>query len=96
MKRKIAPLAKKSDPHLNELGLLKAKALVAVKNFLDFKVDENTYKCAERLFREYKSHKDDVKDALIAAFRYLKGRHDKQLVRKAKESLNEVAKKVWK
>ena len=53
------------------LELLRSRALLAVDNYLDYKVTDDAHESMKRLFRDYKKYKKEVHKALIGAFEYL-------------------------
>lgn len=88
-------VARKEKPYTHELSLLPAKALIAIKGFLDYGIDDNARRYLERILKEYKTHKDDVKSSLILALKFFKGKYDVELVQRVKKEINQVAKSVW-
>ena len=59
------------EPINHDLGLLNSRALLALSNYIDYKVNDDAHKSMERLFRDYKKHKPAVKAALIGALNFL-------------------------
>jgi len=54
----------------------------------------------ERLFRDYKTNRDEVKQRLKQAFLYIRTEHKdledlEDRIAEAKKAINEIAKKVW-
>ena len=91
--KKKTKVKDKTDTH--ELSLLPAKALIAVKSLLDYSIDDNSRRCLERVFKEYKTNKDEVKNSLILAFRYFRSTRKDNVVKLVKEEINRIAKDVW-
>jgi hypothetical protein len=83
-----------------EIELLHTRALLAVRNFTYYAGGDQARALMERLFRDYKKHKDEVKKRLIEAFKHVReGNTDPKLeekIKQAKIEINEIAKKVWK
>ena len=53
------------------LELLSSRALLAVGNYLEYKIDDKADTSMEQLFKDYKKHKKEVHAALLGAFRYI-------------------------
>jgi len=51
--------------------MLNSRAILALKNYLDYPIDDGAPITLERLFRDYKDNKTAVKDALVHAFKFL-------------------------
>lgn len=82
-----------------EIELLHTRALLAVRNFTHYGGGEQAVALMERLFRDYKKHKEDVRKRLVEAFKHI--REDSQdekieeKIKTAKLEINKVAKKIW-
>jgi hypothetical protein len=95
MKKSRQKTKTKDKPYTHELSLLPAKALIAIKGFLDYGIDDNARRYLERILKEYKTHKDDVKNSLLLAIKFCKGKHEADLIQKVKTEINQIAKSVW-
>lgn len=62
---------KDTQKTVHSLDLLNSRALLALKNYLEYTVDDNAHTSMERLFRDYKKYKMEVQKALISAFRFI-------------------------
>ncbi len=96
MKKSRQKTKTKDKPYTHELSLLPAKALIAIKGFLDYGIDENSRKCLEKVLREYKTHREDVKNALVLAIKFLKKNHKEDDIINVKKEINLLAKEIWK
>ena len=103
-KKKQKYVSKKlAEKNVYDTRLLSPKALMAVIGFLDYPIDDYTYKQMERLFREYKDKREEVKKAILGAFQHLlhestlekRKLRTKEKVRMTKKEINAIAKKVW-
>ena len=60
----------------HEKELLNSKALIAVGHYLDYGVTDRAKVCMEKLFKEYKRYRNELRDAIIDAFKFItKGRY---------------------
>jgi len=57
---------------VHELELLNSRALLALGNYLEYKVGTKAHASMEQLFRDYKPYKDEVYQALLGAFRFIR------------------------
>ena len=87
-----------------ELELLHTRALLCVRNFTHYKGGPEAVASVERLCKDYKMHKEEVKRNVIKAFDFLREKiaEDEgdlagleERIKEAKAEINKVAKKVW-
>ena len=69
--KKKTTLPQKRSKIVHSLDLIRSRAILAVKNYLDYPVDENAHVTMQRFLKDYKPHKDEVKVALKYAFHFL-------------------------
>ena len=72
-KKRARPHARQRDNKkiVYSLDLLNSKALLALKGYLDYPVDDAAHITMERLFQQHRQHKKEMKAAIINAFFYL-------------------------
>jgi HEPN domain-containing protein len=68
-RRKQIP-TKSTDKVYHSLSLLPMRVFSAVLNYLDYPVTDETHRTMEKLFRNYKKNKKEIKEALKKAFEY--------------------------
>jgi hypothetical protein len=56
---------------VHEIELLPSRALIALKGYLDFPVNNDTHAAMIKLFKDYKQHKDALRSAIQNGFVYL-------------------------
>ncbi len=87
-----------------EIELLHTRALLCIRNFTHYKGGPEAVTSVERLFKDYKTHKDEVKKNIMKAFDYLREKtaEDKgdlagleERIKDAKVEINKGAKKIW-
>ena len=54
-----------------ELDLIGSRALISLSNYFTGTVDDTAHISMEKLFRDYKCHRKEVKEALLSAFKFL-------------------------
>jgi len=69
LKKKIS--YKDTQKTVHSLDVLNSRALLALNNYLKYKIDDKTHASMERLFRDYKKYKKEVYTALVEAFRFI-------------------------
>ena len=71
----------KKDKIYHEPELLNSRILMAVKDYIDYDEKKQGMEALERVFRDYKNKKEDVKRAVIFTMEFLlKGRYKKSSV----------------
>jgi hypothetical protein len=73
MRKRKTPKHKRATPEPinHDLKLLNSRAVLALANYIDYKITDDAHKSMERLFRDYKKHKPAVKSALVSALNFL-------------------------
>lgn len=110
-KRKERFVVPKDNKTVHELKLLNGRAVYAVKQYLDYKIDDVSHVTMKKLFLDYRNNKEELIKALKSALKFLIiGRYDgsdpeytprcpkpsKEKVKEAKKYLNAFAKKYLK
>jgi len=87
-----------------EIELLHTRALICVRNFTHYKGGPEALASMERLCRDYKKYKNEVKKNIMKVFDYLREKATEnkedlaaleEKIKEAKAEINKVAKKVW-
>ena len=82
-----------------ELELLHTRTLLCIRNFTHHKGGPEAAASVERLFRDYKKHKEEIKKQLLKTFEYLIEEYPNMDIetgiKEAKKAINVVAKKIW-
>lgn len=74
-RQSVSTVPTRKDPVYNSLELLPGRTLMALIHYLDYSDDELAREMLERVFRDYRKRKTEVKDAVVSAMKYLlKGR----------------------
>lgn len=68
---KLLATPKKREKSAIDLSLVHTKALLVVKNYLDGKEDLQADHSMLRFLKEHKKHKEEVRNAIVGALRYL-------------------------
>lgn len=68
--RKVTSL-QSSKKIVHEIELINSRALIALKGYLDYPVDDDAHAAMFKLFKDYKDHKEALRIALKSAFRFI-------------------------
>lgn len=69
--KKKTTLPRKRSKIVHSLDLIRSRAILAVKNYVDYPIDDNAHITMQRFLKDYKPHKAAVKDSLVYAFKFL-------------------------
>lgn len=110
-KRKERFVVPEDKKVVHELKLLNGRAVYAVKQYLDYKIDDIAHGTMEKLFKDYRKNKEELIAAIKGALKFLiTDRYDgsdpdytprcpkpsKEKVKETKKHLNAFAKKYLK